>query len=114
MPWILIPLLGLLIPIISLLTTRVYQPWLDLQHRKMKLETDKVAEKAAQYAAHTDRLEQRVRVLERIATDRGADLAHEIDLLRDDRPTRDRSPRDRSPRDQFSRDLPTADEMEQY
>lgn len=40
------------------------------------------AEKAAQYAAHTERLEQRMRVLERIATDRGADVAHEIELLR--------------------------------
>lgn len=111
---LLIPILALLIPIIAILARTVVKPWMELQHRKMELETDKVAEKAAQYAAHTDRLEQRVRVLERIATDRGADLAHEINLLRDDRPTRDRSPRDRSPRDQFSRDLPTADEMEQY
>ena len=44
------------------------------------------AEKAAQYAAHTERLEQRMRVLERIATDKGADLSHEIELLRDARP----------------------------
>ena len=42
------------------------------------------AEKAAQYAAHTERLEQRVRVLERIVTDKGVDLAAEIDRLRDD------------------------------
>ena len=44
------------------------------------------AEKAAQYAAHTERLEQRVRVLERIVTDRGVDLTHEIERLRDERP----------------------------
>jgi len=43
------------------------------------------AEKAAQYAAHTERLEARVRVLERIATDRGADLHDQIEHLRDDR-----------------------------
>ncbi|HEX8553444.1 MAG TPA: hypothetical protein VF695_01940 [Sphingomonas sp.] len=43
------------------------------------------AEKAAQYAAQNAQLEQRVRVLERIATDRGGDLALEIDQLRDAR-----------------------------
>ena len=44
------------------------------------------AEKAAQYAAHTERLEQRMRVLERIVTDKGIDVADEIERLRDDRP----------------------------
>ena len=44
------------------------------------------AEKAAQYAAHTERLEQRVRVLERIVTDKGIDVADEIERLRDERP----------------------------
>jgi hypothetical protein len=42
------------------------------------------AEKAAQYAAQTERLEQRMRVLERIVTDRGIDVATEIDKLRDE------------------------------
>jgi hypothetical protein len=42
------------------------------------------AEQAAQYAAHTERLEERVRVLERILTDRGTSLAHEIEALRSD------------------------------
>jgi hypothetical protein len=42
------------------------------------------AEKAAQYAAHTERLEQRMRVLERIVTDRGIDVATEIEKLRDE------------------------------
>ena len=86
---LLIPIMALMIPIIAILTSMVYRPWLELQHRKAELDADKVAEKAAQYAAQTERLEQRVRVLERIATDRGADLAHEIDMLRDE-PVRDR------------------------
>jgi hypothetical protein len=43
------------------------------------------AEKAAQYAAHTERLEQRVRVLERIVTDKGIEVADEIERLRDER-----------------------------
>ena len=41
------------------------------------------AEKAAQYAAHNERLEQRVRVLERIVTDKGIDIAEDIEQLRD-------------------------------
>lgn len=65
--------------------------WRDVQKRKLKLQEremellgDRTAEKAAQYAAHTERLEQRVRVLERIVTDRGADLALQIENLRDE------------------------------
>ena len=86
---LLIPIFALLIPILAILSRSVFKPWLELQHRKAELDADKVAEKAAQYAAQTERLEQRVRVLERIATDRGADLAHDIELLRDE-PRRDR------------------------
>ena len=63
------------------------QPFLKrlLEHRekRMEIEARMTAEKAAQYAAQTERLEQRVRVLERIITDRGVDLAAEIDGLRD-------------------------------
>ncbi|WP_174287321.1 hypothetical protein [Sphingomonas bacterium] len=83
----LIPIIALMIPIVAILSSMVFRPWMQLQHRKMELEADRVAEKAAQYAAQTERLEQRVRVLERIATDRGADLALEIDQLRDERLT---------------------------
>ena len=56
-----------------------------LEHRekRMELEARMTAEKAAQYAAHTERLEQRVRVLERIVTDKGIDVADEIERLRD-------------------------------
>lgn len=43
------------------------------------------AEKAAQYAAHTQALEDRVRVLERIVTDKGYDIAAQIEALRDTR-----------------------------
>ena len=81
MIWILVPLFALMIPILAILSGTVFRPWLALQHRKMELEASVVAEKAAQYAAQTERLEQRVRVLERIVTDRGADLAGEIDRL---------------------------------
>lgn len=40
------------------------------------------AEKAAQYASHTRELEERVRVLERIVTDKGFDVASQIEALR--------------------------------
>ena len=81
--WILIPLFALMIPIVAILSGTVVKPWFALKHRKLELEASMVAEKAAQYAAQTERLEQRVRVLERIVTDRGADLAGEIDRLAD-------------------------------
>ena len=84
---LLIPIFALMIPIVAIIAGTVVKPWFALRERQMELNAQLVAEKAAQYAAKTDRLEERVRVLERIATDRGADLAHEIDLLRDTRPT---------------------------
>ena len=58
-----------------------------LRHRekRMELEAQIAAAKAAQHAPHTERLEQRVRVLERIVTDKGIDVADEIERLRDER-----------------------------
>ena len=52
------------------------------KERQLGLTADKTAEKAAQYASHVQLLEERVRVLERIATDKGADLAQQIEDLR--------------------------------
>lgn len=62
--------------------------WIWTRHQRQMIEkqSEMTAEKAAQYAAHTERLEQRVRVLERIATDKGVDVAAEIEALRDERP----------------------------
>lgn len=55
------------------------------KHRETMAEAlnAQAAEKAAQYAAQTERLEQRMRVMERIVTDRGLDVAEEIEKLRD-------------------------------
>ena len=80
---LLIPMIALLIPITALVGRLIVQPWLKLRQRQMELEATPVAEKAAQYAAQTERLEQRVRVLERIVTDRGIAVADEIERLRD-------------------------------
>ena len=78
---ILIPILGVSIPIIAIWT----------KHRKdvMQMQIDATAtqsaEKAAQYASKMQALEDRVQVLERIVTDRGYDIATQIEALRDTR-----------------------------
>jgi hypothetical protein len=79
----LVPILGISCGLVAILGGVFLKPWFALQHRKMELEAQMVAEKAAQYAAQTERLEQRVQVLERIITDRGVAVAEEIDKLRD-------------------------------
>jgi hypothetical protein len=76
--WVLIPLAAIL--------AGVMKRWLDIKEKQIAAVTTESAEKAAQYAAHTDRLEQRVRVLERIVTDKGIDVSDEIERLRDQRP----------------------------
>ena len=73
--WVLIPLAAIGIA--------PFKMWLRMKERQMEISSNMTAEKAAQYAAHTERLEQRVRVLERIVTDKGVDLAQEIEDLRD-------------------------------
>ena len=78
-----IPILGISCGLLAIIGGVFIKPWFALQQRKMELEAQLVAEKAAQYAAQTERLEQRVRVLERIVTDRGIDVADEIEKLRD-------------------------------
>ncbi|MBC9031244.1 hypothetical protein IAG41_02470 [Sphingomonas sp. JC676] len=80
---LLIPILGICCGLLAIIGGVFLKPWFALQHRKMELEAQMVAEKAAQYAAQTERLEQRVRVLERIVTDRGIAVADEIEKLRD-------------------------------
>jgi hypothetical protein len=82
---LMIPILALTIPIVAILASTIGKPWLALKERQMELEAKMVAEKAAQYASHTSQLEQRVRVLERIVTDKGIAVADEIERLRDDR-----------------------------
>jgi hypothetical protein len=73
------------IPMILIFGQGLIKRWFDHREKRMELEARITAEKAAQYAAQTERLEQRVRVLERIVTDKGIDLADEIERLRDDR-----------------------------
>lgn len=70
------------IPVIGGLLHETYKVRLKHKEKMVTALNAQAAEKAAQYAAHTEQLEQRVRVLERIATDKGVDVAHEIERLR--------------------------------
>jgi hypothetical protein len=71
------------IPVVGGLLYETYRISLKHKEKMANAMNAQAAEKAAQYAAHTERLEQRVRVLERIVTDRGIDVAEEIEQLRD-------------------------------
>src|SRR3954471_24790357 len=85
---LIIPVLGIMCGIIAIiggLGSKMYRDWLTHKREMGQALTAETAEKAAQYAAHTERLEQRVRVLERIVTDKGIGLADEIEQLGADR-----------------------------
>ena len=73
-----------LIPIVAILAG-VMKRWISLKEREVDHLQRDALEKQARYAAMTERLEQRVRVLERIATDKGIDVSDEIERLRDAR-----------------------------
>ena len=68
------------LPVIML--TVIFNRFFKLRERKLEVEAGMAAEKAAQYAARTHELEDRVRVLEQIVTDRGAETAAQIEALR--------------------------------
>jgi cell division protein FtsX len=71
------------LPCILIFGQPLIRRMIEHRERRMEIEARLTAEKAAQYAAHNERLEQRVRVLERIVTDRGLELTDEIENLRD-------------------------------
>lgn len=70
------------LPVILGIGSDMLKRWLKHKEKMADVMMQATAEKAAQYAAHTERLEERVRVLERIVTDKGVALAEEIDALR--------------------------------
>ena len=82
--WVLIPLAAICIAPVRM--------WFKLKERQLEAQTSLTAEKTAQYAAQTERLEQRVRVLEQLATDRGVDTAAQIEALRDFKRIEDKAP----------------------
>jgi len=54
-----------------------------LKEKQVEAELTIAAEKAAQYAASNAQIEQRLRVVEQIITDRGAETASQIEALRE-------------------------------
>ena len=74
---LLIPIFALSIPIIAI--------WTRHRQKIAEMELHATAEKAAQYATQNSQLEDRMRVLERIVTDKGYDVATQIEALRDAR-----------------------------
>ena len=77
-----IPLIGVCIPIVAIASVTVNK-LIRLREKQIEFAATQAAEKAARYAANGAEMEQRVRVLERIVTDRGLDLSDEIDRLND-------------------------------
>jgi hypothetical protein len=75
-------IVGLPVVFLMVLANRFFK----FREKKLEVEAMHAAEKAAQYAARTNELEERVRVLEQIVTDRGAETAAQIEALRDPRP----------------------------
>jgi hypothetical protein len=75
-------IVGLPVVFLMVLANRFFK----FREKKLEVEAMNAAEKAAQYAARTYELEERVRVLEQIVTDRGAETAAQIEALRDPRP----------------------------
>ena len=83
---LMIPILAISIPIIAIWTKHRQK----IAEMQINATAQMSAEKAAQYAARTQALEERVRVLERIVTDKGYDIATQIEALRDVRTIEDR------------------------
>ena len=73
--WVLIPLAAIGIA--------PFKMWLKIKEKQIESQSSLAAEKTAQYAAHVERIEARLRVLEQIVTDRGVDTAAQIEALRD-------------------------------
>lgn len=73
--WVLIPIAAIL--------AGVFKRWFQLKERQLDLLAQRSADQAAHASAETERLKQRVAVLERIVTDRSTMLGDEIDRLRD-------------------------------
>jgi hypothetical protein len=71
-------IIGLPTVMIMLIANRFFK----FREKKLEVEAMNAAEKAAQYASRSHELEERVRVLEQIVTDSGAQTAAQIEALR--------------------------------
>ncbi|MFN3591713.1 MAG: hypothetical protein ACK4MX_07425 [Thermaurantiacus sp.] len=76
-----IPILALLIPIVAIVMVN----WRKVQLKRMELDEQGLGQMSAASAERIRALEERVAVLEKLATDPANRLAHEINRLKDDR-----------------------------
>lgn len=72
----------IVVAIPTLLLIYVFKRFFAFREKQLEVDARLAAEKAAQYAASNAELEQRVRVLEQIVTDSGAQTAAQIEALR--------------------------------
>ena len=80
----------------TIMLTMAFNRFFKFREKKLEVEAMAAAEKAAQYASRSSELEQRVRVLEQIVTDRGAETAAQIEALRRQVERIERAPADDS------------------
>ncbi len=77
------------LPIMLIFGRPFIRQWFEFKQKALEGEARLAAEKAAQYATSNAALEQRVRVLEQIVTDKGFDTAAQIEALRAPRLTKE-------------------------
>src|SRR4029079_18706279 len=68
---------------VTILVGTIFKRIMSYKEKQLGLTADRTAEKAAQYASHVEQLAARLTARERIATDKGADLALQIEELRE-------------------------------
>jgi hypothetical protein len=73
------------VPVLGGVSMSAFQRWLQHKERMGQLIAAQTAEKSAQYAAHVERLDARLRVVEQIVTDGGVQTAAQIEALRQPR-----------------------------
>jgi predicted amino acid dehydrogenase len=73
--WVLIPLAAIFAGVIK--------RWLDIKEKQIEAISRDAVARAEQYAAQTERLEERMRVLERITVEKENSLERQIEQLRD-------------------------------
>jgi predicted amino acid dehydrogenase len=73
--WVLIPLAAIFAGVIK--------RWLDIKEKQMEAISRDAIARAEQYAAQTERLEERMRVLERITVEKENSLERQIEQLRE-------------------------------
>lgn len=72
----------IIVPVVLGVGSDMFKRMLAYREKQLELMAERSAEKAAHYAEKVEKLEARMQVLERIATDRGQQLAMEIEDLR--------------------------------